>query len=99
MRVRFPARRDWTRVGTSPQEGVLMVRSFTALVLLLAVGSGAPGLAQSLVDAGFEAPAQGAGKWMYRPTVSTWSFTGSSGLAGNGSGFTAQNPPAPQGAQ
>jgi hypothetical protein len=54
---------------------------------------------QTMTDPGFEKPAQGDGKFRYRPTGSTWAFTGSSGLAGNASGFTISNPPAPQGAQ
>ena len=33
------------------------------------------------------------------PTGSAWSFSGAAGLAGNGSGFTAGNPNAPQGSQ
>ena len=33
------------------------------------------------------------------PTGSAWSFSGTAGLAGNGSGFTAGNPDAPQGSQ
>ena len=33
------------------------------------------------------------------PTGSAWSFSGSAGLAGNGSDFTAGNPNAPQGSQ
>ena len=37
--------------------------------------------------------------YQYRPTGSAWSFSGSAGLAGNGSNFTAGNPNAPQGSQ
>ena len=52
-----------------------------------------------LVDPGFEAPAQGQGVFTYDPKTPAWTFTGTAGLAGNGSGFTANNPIAPQGAE
>jgi Ca2+-binding RTX toxin-like protein len=48
---------------------------------------------------GFEAPAVGAGSFRYDPTGTPWTFAGSAGIAGNGSGFTAGNPNAPEGAQ
>src|SRR5204863_106853 len=34
-----------------------------------------------------------------RPTGSPWTFSGSSGISANNSGFTSGNPPAPQGTQ
>ena len=37
--------------------------------------------------------------FQYNPTGSPWTFTGGSGISGNNSGFTAGNPPAPQGSQ
>jgi hypothetical protein len=51
-----------------------------------------------LTDPGFEVPSQGSG-YQYDPTGSAWSFSGASGLAGNGSGITSGNPNAPQGGQ
>jgi hypothetical protein len=54
--------------------------------------------AASLSDAGFEAPALGNG-FQYRPVGTPWTFAGSAGLSDNGSGFTAGNPNAPEGAQ
>ncbi|HEX3450983.1 MAG TPA: hypothetical protein VHS97_22205, partial [Isosphaeraceae bacterium] len=39
------------------------------------------------------------GSFVYDPTGTAWSFAGFSGVAANGSGFTAGNPPAPEGAQ
>jgi hypothetical protein len=53
------------------------------------------------VDAGFETPDVGSGgsAYVYNPTGSAWTFTGSSGISGNGSGFTAGNPNAPSGSQ
>ena len=53
----------------------------------------------SIGDPGFEQVVVGAGQFQYGPTGSPWSFTGSSGISGNNSGFTSGNPPAPQGAQ
>ena len=52
-------------------------------------------------DPGFENPSKGTGgsAYQYDPTGSAWSFSGSAGLAGNGSGFTSGNPNAPQGSQ
>ncbi|MGZ3353985.1 MAG: C2 family cysteine protease [Isosphaeraceae bacterium] len=52
-------------------------------------------------DPGFENPSKGTGgsAYQYDPKGSAWSFSGSAGLAGNGSGFTSGNPNAPQGSQ
>jgi hypothetical protein len=54
-------------------------------------------------DAGFERPNAGPagayGSFLYNPTGSAWTFAGSAGVAANGSGFTAGNPAAPEGAQ
>jgi hypothetical protein len=49
-------------------------------------------------DPGFDAPNVGSGT-QADPTTSSWSFSGSAGLAGNGSTLTSTNPPAPQGTQ
>jgi len=52
----------------------------------------------SLTGSGtFESPSTDS--FIYNPTGSNWTFTGSSGLSTNGSGFTSQNPDAPQGTQ
>ena len=53
----------------------------------------------SIADLGFEQVSVGAGEFQYDPTGSPWAFSGSSGISGNNSGFTAGNPPAPQGSQ
>jgi hypothetical protein len=53
----------------------------------------------TLGDAGFEQPSVGAGQFQYQPTGSPWTFTGSAGISANNSGFTAGNPPAPEGTQ
>jgi hypothetical protein len=50
-------------------------------------------------DPGFEQVQVGAGQFRYDPTGSPWTFSGGAGISANGSGFTAGNPPAPQGAQ
>ena len=43
--------------------------------------------------------AVGSGNFRYRPTGSPWAFAGGAGISGNDSGFTAGNPPAPEGVQ
>lgn len=55
-----------------------------------------------LVDGGFEDPSVGSGAYgafQYDPGVLGWQFSGLAGISGNGSGFTAQNPGAPEGTQ
>ncbi len=56
-------------------------------------------LTPTVGDSGFESVQVGAGNFAYDPTGSAWSFSGLSGIAGNGSAFTTINPPAPQGSQ
>jgi hypothetical protein len=56
----------------------------------------------SVANAGFEAPAVGAGVWgafQYGPAGAGWTFSGAAGVTGNGSGFTSGAPNAPQGGQ
>ena len=55
----------------------------------------------NLLDPGFEDPILGTGgsAYQYDPTGTAWSFSGTAGVAGNGSGFTSGNPNAPQGSQ
>ncbi len=53
----------------------------------------------AVIDPGFEANPQGNGVFNYNPSDAPWTFSGNSGLSGNGSDFTRQNPNAPQGAQ
>jgi hypothetical protein len=48
-------------------------------------------------DPDFATPSLGAGTYAYDPAGSPWTFTGTAGLASNGSLFN--NPPAPQGSQ
>src|SRR5262249_42604786 len=50
-------------------------------------------------DRGFEAPAVGSGAFAYNPSGSPWTFSGTSGVSGNGSAFTSGNPNAPEGSQ
>ncbi len=53
-------------------------------------------------DPGFETPNVGTGSWhdfVYNPSGAQWTYSSSSGVAGNGSGFTNGNPAAPQGTQ
>jgi hypothetical protein len=53
------------------------------------------------IDPGFEQPPVGTGTdaYQYNPTGSWWDFSGTSGVAGNGSFFTEGNPDAPEGSQ
>jgi hypothetical protein len=54
-----------------------------------------------LLDSGFEEPSLGTGAsaYQYDPTGLPWSFSATSGLAGNGSAITSGNPNAPEGSQ
>jgi hypothetical protein len=52
-----------------------------------------------VADPSFEQVAVGAGNYRYDPAGSPWTFTGSAGITGNDSGFTAGNPAAPEGVQ
>jgi hypothetical protein len=53
----------------------------------------------NLQDPSFETPSVRFGNFAYNPSGSPWTFVGTAGLAGNNSGFTSANPPAPQGNQ
>jgi hypothetical protein len=59
------------------------------------------GSVANIYDAAFEYPIEGTGTsaYQYDPTSSSWSFSGSAGLAGNGSALTSGNANAPQGNQ
>ncbi|MDE0864153.1 MAG: hypothetical protein OSA98_10220, partial [Rubripirellula sp.] len=48
-------------------------------------------------DGGFESPSTGT--YVYNPPGSNWTFSSSSGVSANDSGFTSGNPSAPQGDQ
>ena len=59
------------------------------------------GSVADIYDPGFEYPIEGSGStaYQYDPTSSSWSFSGTAGLAGNGSALTSGNANAPQGNQ
>ena len=82
-----------TFVGVDPTNA-----DYTAFLDQVSINNVAP---TGITDPGFENPIQGAGGSAYQddPTGSAWSFSGTAGVAGNGSGFTAGNPIAPQGSQ
>jgi len=61
--------------------------------------TGTTGADSRLPNFGFEAPAVGYSAFQYNPTGGVWSFAGSSGVTGNGSGFTGGLAAAPEGAQ
>ncbi|WP_197446286.1 S8 family serine peptidase [Tautonia plasticadhaerens] len=69
----------------------------------ISVESAASPREDALLGGGFEAPEAGAagshGSFLYRPAGSPWSYSGDAGVTADGSGFTAANPPAPEGDQ
>jgi hypothetical protein len=71
---------------------------YTAFLDQLNITSATP---NGFSDPSFENPSQGSGElaYTYDPPGSAWTFSGSAGLSGNGSGFTSGNPNAPQGSQ
>ncbi len=82
------------------------------LTVCLSTGFSTPACAQSIANAGFEAPSlgpAGSGAYQYAPAGASWTFLpatapqGSSpsgaGISGNASGFTNGNPSAPEGVQ
>jgi hypothetical protein len=56
-------------------------------------------LSATVLDPGFETPFVGTNSYQYAPAGSPWTFNGGAGLTGNGSGFTAGSPNAPEGSQ
>jgi hypothetical protein len=81
-------------------EGVGGAGDRTAFVdLIEIVTATSPPVTVPLANAGFEAPDLAAGGFQYNPGGTGWAFSASSGVAANGSGFTAGNPAAPQGDQ
>lgn len=68
-------------------------------VALLSLGGLRPAAAQTVGNAGFEAPnvGTGGGAYVYNPTGASWTFSGS-GVSGNNSGFTFSQA-APEGTQ
>ncbi len=79
----------------------------TVLLDNISVGAGGAPAAPSsrgldLGSPGFEGGGVGSGNYQYNPGAGwgqSWTFEGFSGLTGNGSGFTAGNPGAPEGGQ
>ena len=89
---------DRLTVNTLGGNDTVDATGLDAGVIGLTVNLGDGQASGTLVDAGFEAPAVGSG-FQYDPAGTPWTYTGSAGVAGNGSGFTAGNPNAPEGAQ
>jgi len=88
-------------VGEATLDSTLFI---DALAIVASSGTVATPAPQpvSIVESGFESPSVGTNNFSafaYNPTGSAWTFAGKSGLAGNGSGFTDNNPSAPQGSQ
>jgi YD repeat-containing protein len=74
-------------------------QSLLVVPTIMVTGGAAPASATSLIDPGFEAPSQGGAAFQYHPSGSAWTFARGAGVSGNGSGFTAGNLTAPEGAQ
>jgi hypothetical protein len=55
--------------------------------------------ANLISDGSFEAPELAAYSYQYAPDGSSWQFSSAAGVSSNGSGFTADNPSAPDGSQ
>ena len=55
--------------------------------------------ANSISDGSFETPNLNAGTYQFAPTGSPWQYTGTAGVAHNGSAFTYANGKAPDGSQ
>ena len=75
-----------------------------ATVTVTYTGAAMPPLVASVspANAGFETPSVGDPGYyafQYNPTGGGWTFGGTAGVSGNGSGFTGLNPSAPQGGQ
>jgi hypothetical protein len=51
----------------------------------------------TVADSGFEAAGLVSGQYLYNPTGTPWTYVGNAGVAANSSGFTQNNPAAPQG--
>ncbi len=86
----------------------------TILLAGLSLAAAHPAAAQTIGNAGFEAPSLGSGAYAYsaadaqygvpsltadQAAQAVWDFEGGSGISGNGSGFTSGNPDAPEGSQ
>lgn len=53
----------------------------------------------AIANGSFEQPVQSADGFTYDPVTTDWTFSSQSGISGNGSGFTNDNPVAPLGSQ
>lgn len=81
----------WILTGTNSYTGTTTISDGTLLV-------GAPlTTAVTIPNNGFETPALAANAFQYNPVGGSWTFTGGSGIARNGSGFN--NAAATEGAQ
>src|SRR5207248_3259853 len=104
-----PAGTPWTFAGAAGVagngSGFTTGNPTAAATGSTAVGTAAvpvPAAAPGPSDAGFEAPAVGTGTYatfQYGPAGTPWTYAGAAGVAGNSSGFTTGNPPAPEGVQ
>jgi hypothetical protein len=78
-----------------------IVRKITSffVVCLTAMMPFSSAHANPLQNLGFESISVGAGAFAYNAVAPGWVFSGGSGIASNGSGFTSANPVSPEGLQ
>jgi DNA-binding beta-propeller fold protein YncE len=99
-----PGNVELTAVGTLTVGQNAILNTGTGKLALAAgvnsdgTGSGAGGQV-SVQDSGFESPNVGNGIWTPDPPGPPWTYQGTAGVSGNGSGFTVRNPDAPAGDQ
>jgi aryl-phospho-beta-D-glucosidase BglC (GH1 family) len=99
----------WIQVGSSQTFNFsnstylagLAVTAHNNTALSAATFTSVGAVGDTVGDPGFELPSVGTGPsaYQYDPAGPPWTFSGSSGVAGNGSDFTAGNPDAPEGTQ
>jgi RHS repeat-associated protein len=91
---------EYPGAGASPRVTQFSYDWRDRMVATAVASNDLPPVPQPLA-AGFEAPAvgTGSGAYQYNPSGTPWTYSSLSGVAGNGSGFTFTNPPAPEGSQ
>ena len=96
------------------RRSTLAVTIGAALLAGFSLAAARPAAAQSIGNAGFEAPSLSSGAYAYsaadaaypvpvftpaQAAQTVWNFQGGSGISGSGSAFTSGNPNAPEGSQ
>ena len=92
----FYARKPNWKQPFHPQTWALRAVLFT---IACALADGAIAANLSIPNSGFETPSLGSGQFQYAPGGATWTLSNGGGISANGSGFTLDNPNAPEGVQ